>query len=172
MSRADNHLLDFYHSAFASTLDLVLICLGGAERLHDYHATVIEEIADAPKRRNAVPRIETRRSTHADLARIHISWMTAYWSGVYEATCQGQVDLLLDSHARAREFAADLTQVAETAPDETMAAMKLVVADARLNTADTAPAARETVRIAIARVAAVKTQAGASPSSGGARCAA
>lgn len=162
MLQANEQIPEYCRSTFKSTLELMNICLDGAERLQNYQAGALEEMrsgcAEAAKRIGTSRSFGELQTAQAELARAQLARATAYWSGFCAAAGQNQVELMKEAHARVRDAAEGLNHAFGAAP--AASALKLVES----TYAATMRATEEMVRLASARMEA--TTAGSRPVAG------
>lgn len=164
---------DIYRTTLKSALDLMNVWLGGIERMQIYQARAIEEVrsghSEVAKQLGSAHTLPELQAAHAELARSQMARLQSYWSGMYAAGCQSQVDLLKEAQAKAREVADEIDQKLEAAAPgavPVLTALKLVMGAAHSTYAATARTTEEMVRLSAAQIDAANASAAARQGNG------
>lgn len=167
MFQTNEYFPTMYRTALKAGVDMTNTCLGGVERLQAVQAEAIEEIragqTELSKRIAATQTLNELQALQVEMARNQMARMGAYWSGLYAAACETQVEMLKEAQASGTAMVQDIGERFEAAPggsESVVSALKLVVGAARSTYAATMRATEEMVRLGAAQADAASTAAG------------
>jgi Phasin protein len=155
MTDTNERLLQLYRNHLKTTLDLMKVCMDGAERLRGAQLQAIQDAksdcAGWRERIDSVVAADDLVPLQQQLASAQFENVLGYWSGLFRATAQAQIDTVRQMQAHAATLAAELRRSLEGVPDggnPAVAAMNEMLSGAFAAYEQAASASEEAVRLA------------------------
>jgi len=155
MTQPNEHLLQLYRANLKTTLEVMKVCLEGAERLRTSQLQAIQDAkADGAEWRQEMETansVEELLPIQQRLALAQLENVLGYWSGLFSAVTRAQVESIRQTQAYASSVASELKRSLEQAPPEdnpTLASFNQMLSEACSAYERAAEANEQAIRIA------------------------
>lgn len=155
MIEPNEQLLQLYRANLKTTMDVMKVCLEGAERLRTAQLQAIQDAkSDSAGWRESMESARTVDDLiplQQQLASAQFENVLGYWSSLFRATTQAQIETVRQMQAHAGKMAGELRRSLEGVPDSgnaAVAAMNAMLSSVFSAYEQAAGATEEAVRLA------------------------